>query len=91
MNLSSLRAKIAANDRWSRLDACARTAATAKAREAAERRYETLVDPYGVLSAEERTRQAANARKAHYQRMALASVHARRRRQAMVTEETTRP
>ena len=73
---TSTRASIAANERWGR---CVdRTAATQKARQAAEDRFLTLADPDGVLSPAERERRANNLRKAHYQRMAMKSAAARK-------------
>jgi hypothetical protein len=41
-------------------------------------KFERQVDPEGVLPPAERAKQAENARRAHYQRMALKSVQARR-------------
>lgn len=76
MSDTRLRAQIAANARWA--TTADRSAATAKARQAALDRFERMVDPGGVLAPEERARRAASARKAHYQRMALASAKARR-------------
>jgi len=43
-------------------------------------KFEREVDPEGLLLPAERARRAENARKAHFQRMALKSVRARRRR-----------
>lgn len=91
MEYASLCGQIAANSRWSRVNADERTAATSAGRLAAEKRFEKIVDPDGVLSHEERARQASNARKAHFQRMALASARARRRRGAMDRKGSTRP
>jgi hypothetical protein len=51
---------------------------TAKARAAADARFETMVDPEGKLSPQERGRRADAARKAHYIRMGLRSAEARR-------------
>lgn len=73
-----LRARIAANTRWSKEKD--RTAATARARAAALERFEHQVDPAGELPAQERAVRAEAARRAHYQRMALKSAKARRRR-----------
>lgn len=53
-------------------------AITAPARAAFLARFEAEVDPDGSLPAEERERRAAQARKAHFQRLALASARARR-------------
>ena len=43
-------------------------------------KFERQVDPHGELTQAERAKRAENARKAHYQRMALKSARARRRR-----------
>jgi hypothetical protein len=67
----------AANMRWAYVSD--RAAATAPARAASEARFERLVDPDGTLAPEERAKRAANARRAHYQQMALKSVESRRR------------
>ena len=56
------------------------SAHTARAREAFLSRFEREADPEGVLSPEERQRRAGHLRKAHYQRMALASSRARAKR-----------
>ncbi len=53
---------------------------TAKARAAFLARFEVQVDPDRVLPEEERKRRAEHARKAHFKRLALASVRARRER-----------
>lgn len=73
---TKLRAQIAANARWA--VTADRAAATAKARQAALDRFDKLVDPDGVLSPEDRAKRAASARRAHMQKMALASAKARR-------------
>ena len=73
---TKLRAQIAANTRWA--NTADRSAATAKARQAALDRYDKMVDPEGILAPEERAKRAASARKAHMQKMALASAQARR-------------
>jgi hypothetical protein len=72
----SLRAKLAAHERWARQDG--RTG-TEKARAAFLAGFEAKVDPDGVLSPEERRRRAESARKAHFARLALASAKARRK------------
>lgn len=69
-------AKIAANTRWA--NEPDRSAATQAARDALARKFEDQVDPTRVLPAEERAQRAQSARKAHYQRLALASAKARR-------------
>jgi hypothetical protein len=72
------RAKIAAYVRWSREPDPA--AALAPARAAFARRFLDEVDLARELPEAERDRRAALARRAYYQRLALASVRARRRR-----------
>ena len=73
----SLRARIAALERWAHT--ANRTAATAAARTAFDGRFEREVDPDGQLSAEERARRAGFARRAYFARLALLSAKARRR------------
>ncbi|WP_370332603.1 hypothetical protein [Mycolicibacterium hippocampi] len=51
-------------------------------------KFERQVDPDGTLPSAERARRAEHARKAHFQRMALKSAQARRRR-SVVTERIT--
>lgn len=53
---------------------------TRAAREAFARRWEREVDPDGVLPEDERARRAEAAKRAHFQRMALRSAQARRKR-----------
>ena len=53
---------------------------TLAARQAFARRFERLVDPDGVLSEPERARRAEAAKRAHFQRMALLSAQARRKK-----------
>jgi hypothetical protein len=79
-----LRAQIAANIGWS--ETPDRTARTAPGRQAAEERFFQLVDPDGTLDPAERARRAANARRAHFQRMAFKSAEARRRKAATITQ-----
>jgi hypothetical protein len=76
--LARLRAQTAAHTRWAKT--ADRLAATAPARQAALDRFEREVDPDGVLAPTERAKRAANARKAHMSRMALASAKVRRER-----------
>lgn len=71
-----MRGQIAANTMWSEVQD--RTAHTAPARRAFLDKFETQVDPEGVLTPQERAKRAESARKAHFQRLALASVKARR-------------
>ena len=78
-----LQAQLAANTRWSKEDPNDPTGPLVRARAAYEQRfYAGIPDD---LSLVERDRRAAAARRAHYQRLALASVKARRRK------STTRP
>lgn len=72
--------RIGANTRWA--NETDRTAATQPARDGLMRKFEDQVDPERVLSPVERARRAENAKKAHYQRMALASAKARRARKS---------
>lgn len=76
----ALRARIAANTKWA--TTADRSAATAKARRAFADRWERHVDPDGVMSPEDRARAAQNAKRAHFQRMALKSAQSRRRKTA---------
>jgi hypothetical protein len=73
-----LRASIAVNTSWARTDD--RLARTEPGRRAAEARFERLVDPDGVLTPDELARRVANARRAHFQQLALRSAKARRLR-----------
>jgi hypothetical protein len=74
----SLRAQIAAHDRWSRCED--RSASTAPARSAFLERFEHEVDPDRALDPAERGRRAEHARKAYFKRLALKSARARRTR-----------
>lgn len=73
-----LRLQAAVNESWSRTEN--RSARTHNARMAAWDRFEKQVDPEGKLPPALRAKMAENARKAHFQRMALKSVEARRLR-----------
>jgi len=75
-----LRAKLAANTRWSKT--ADRSAATAPARAAFNDRWERQVDPDQKLDPAERAKRAENAKTAHYSRMALRSSIRRARRKA---------
>lgn len=70
-----MRARIAAHSLWAKTDDP--TAHTAPARRAFLDRFEREVDPEGRLTSEERSRRAEHARKAYFQRLALASSRAR--------------
>ena len=72
----SLRARLAAHTLHAKVTDPA--AHTAPARQAFLDRFEREVDPDGVLSAQERARRAAHARKAYFAKLALASARARR-------------
>jgi hypothetical protein len=73
----SLIGQIAANTRWSTVQN--RSAATAPARKAFEKSFDQLVDPEGVLTPSERAKLVENARRAHFQKLALKSAQSRRR------------
>jgi hypothetical protein len=60
---------------WAKIDDP--SAHTALARSAFLARFEREVDPDGTLTPEDRARRAEHARKAHFQRLALASSRAR--------------
>jgi hypothetical protein len=72
----SLRSRLGGLTAASRLDTREYTAA---ARAAFLSKFEAEVDPEGKLPPAERARRATAARKAHFTRMALLSVRARRR------------
>lgn len=74
----TLRAQIAAHESWAHTED--RPARTANARKAMLDKFETQVDPEGILSPAERAKRAEHARKAHFKRLALKSAQARRRR-----------
>lgn len=79
-----LAASIAAHESWAKTPD--RTARTAPARAALDRKFETQVDPDGTLPPDERARRAEHARKAHFQRLALKSAKARRRSREAASE-----
>lgn len=86
-----LRASIAAHESWARTDD--RAARLAPARRAFADSFADKVDPDHKLPEAERARRAENARKAHYQRLALKSAQVRRRkreRAATVTDDLGR-
>jgi hypothetical protein len=70
---ASLRARIAAHSRWATCDD--RREATSKARAAFMDRFERQVDPEGKLAPAERAKRAANARSAHFAKLAYARHH----------------
>ena len=73
----SLAAQIAANTRWSRENPAEQGR---RMRAGLEQKFLREVDPDGVLPDAERRRRAECARRAFYQRLALASAKARRER-----------
>jgi hypothetical protein len=73
-----LRAQAAVHTSWARTGD--RTARTASARRAFDKRFEREVDPEGKLALAERARRAESAKKAHFARLALKSAQARRRK-----------
>lgn len=75
----SLQARYAAYTRWSREDP---TENTARARRGLNEKFRREADPNNELPEAERQRRAECARKAYYQRLALASVKARRARRS---------
>jgi hypothetical protein len=72
----ALRARLAAHTRWAKTPD--RSAATAKSRAAFMERFERQVDPDGALEPDVRAKLAANARSAHFAKLALSSARARR-------------
>jgi hypothetical protein len=77
----SLRARVAVHESWARTDdPAARTAAARKASPGSLEYFERQVDPDGTMPEAERRRRAEHLRKAHFQRLALASARARRRK-----------
>ncbi|MET0134712.1 MAG: hypothetical protein ABW215_14105 [Kibdelosporangium sp.] len=73
----SLRARIAAHASWA--NTSDRTEKARKGANALLARFETQVDPDGVLSPEERRQRAESARRAHMLSLAAKSAKARRR------------
>ncbi len=80
----TLAARIAANTRWSREDP---TEQGRRMRAGLEQRFFREVDPNNELPEAERHRRAQSARKAYYQRLALASAKARASRKASAAGE----
>jgi hypothetical protein len=70
-----LRAAAAAHTRWAK--ECDRAAATKPARDGLLARFEREVDPEGVLPPEVRQQRAEQLRRAHMQRLTVASIKAR--------------
>lgn len=78
-----LAASIGSLTRWSRVTSKEdRSAALAPAREARRRQWERQADPDGVLPPDELDAAVERLKKAHYRRMALASVQKRARKKA---------
>ena len=73
----SMRARIAAHERWAKHDSRAHAA---KMRAAQDAKWLDRVDPGRELSESERQRRAEAARRAHFQRLAYRSAKARRER-----------
>ena len=71
-----LRARLAAQTKWSRHDP---REGTQKARDAFLQSFIDKVDPDRLLPDAERRRRAESARRAHFTKMALASARSRRR------------
>lgn len=86
----SIRGRIGAYTRWANTED--RYMATRPAREGFYAKFEREVDPEGRLTPQERTKRAEFARKAYYQRLALKSAQARRRRRARdAADDMNRP
>jgi hypothetical protein len=77
-NIRSQLGRIGANISWSRT--VDRTARTEPGRRAMLERFDREVDPDGTLPPAERAKRSEYARKAYFQRLALKSAQARRRR-----------
>lgn len=73
-----MQGRLAAHESWARTDDP--SARTAPARQAFLDRFENEVDPERKLPPQERARRAEHARKAYFQRLALKSAQARRKR-----------
>lgn len=71
-----LAASIAAHESWAKTTD--RSKRTAKARAALMAKFEIQADPEGKLLPAERAKRAEHLRKAHFQRLALASAKSRR-------------
>ena len=75
-----LRARLAAHASWA--NTADRAKRTRPAADAFMARFEHEVDPDGLLDADERLQRAASAKRAYFQRLALASSRARNKGQA---------
>lgn len=84
-----LQAQLAVHTSWAGTSDPAQR--TAPARRALLSRFELEVDPHGVLPEDERLRRADHAKRAHFLRLSLQAVKARRearRRNAFTTRTT---
>lgn len=77
---ASLMGRVGANTKWANTPD--RSAATAPARAAFLARFEAQVDPDNKLAPDMRRTMAANARKAHFLKLAARSAEVRRGRKA---------
>lgn len=75
-----LRARLAALTKWAHADGKAGTERARAASPSNISYFEHVVDPDGVLDADERLRRAERAKSAHLLRLSLKSAKARRRR-----------
>jgi hypothetical protein len=82
-----IRGRIGAYTRWANTED--RYMATRPAREGFYAKFEREVDPEGRLAPQERAKRAEFARKAYYQRLALKSAQARRRRKSAKAADDT--
>ena len=76
----AMRARLAALDRHSRTDGREATRAARAASPGSDDYWLDKVDPDGLLTQSERTKRARNAKSAHFTRLALRSLTARRSR-----------
>jgi hypothetical protein len=63
------RSRLAAHTSWANTEN--RSARTAPARAAMQRKFERQVDPEGILPADELAKRVASARRAHYTRLSM--------------------
>ncbi len=84
-NTRSITASIAAHESWARTPN--RSARTAPARAALMAKFETEVDPEGVLDPRERAIRAEHLCKAYFQRLALKSAKVRQARKIVAEGE----
>ena len=74
------RSRLAAHVSWAKTEN--RTARTAPARAARDRKFEDQVDPEGKLSPDELAKRVKSARKAHFTRLSLKAQKVRKARRA---------